>query len=599
MFLTPLDSSDLLLMLGSAIAGGVVAWHFAARRLGQRRTAAPEMQRAAERAAEHELWFATLTTLASAIEVSYSYDAGYLPCVEACAREMAGALALPEAEQRALRVAALVHPLGRLGVPELILHKAGALTPEEEAALRRHPVLAERLLRTIPFPWPVADLVRHHTEHWDGGGYPDGLQGEAIPQGARILAVATTFSALLHPGPFRVALSLPDALAEVESRAGTQFDPQMTAIFRSLVEQQRLPIPTDAPEGATTPETDPGEPLAAIASARRETLQLYSLALAVSGTLHQEAFAAALLDGTQKMIPCAACVLFLPEDDGEFLRAHAAIGVNARHLLGSLARVGTYLTGRAFSRGEMACASFLHSDLILRDVSDAWEPFRSTLIVPLRAGGQAIGTLNLYAQEPDAFGPDVLRVVRLITAQASAALDTIRRFAAVQETAYTDALTGLRNARYLREFLERELNRARREQTPLAVLNIDLDNFKPVNDQFGHARGDQVLREVGALLHSNVRNYDLAARYAGDEFVVVLSRAGRLPAEKVANKLKHAVAQYSADLSVREPGFPKVGISVGIALYPDDADDLQGLLCRSDAAMYLDKRSRNGAPAVR
>jgi len=585
-------------MVGSAITGGA-AWHLAARRLWPQRTAEQGAPREAERAANHERWFAALASLASAIQVSHSYDADYLACVETCAREMARALALPEAEQEALRAAALVHNVGRLGVPELILHKTEMLTPEEEAKLSQHSVLAERLLRAIPFPWPVADLVRHHTEHWDGSGCPDGLQGEAIPQGARILAVAAGLSALLHPGPFRTPRAVPDALAEIESRAGTQFDPQMVAVLRSLITQQRLPIPHCAPDKAITSEVDSEDPLAVIAAARRETLQLYSLAQAVSGTLHQEAFASALLDGTQAMIPCAACVLFLPEEDGEFLRAHAAIGVNARHLLGSLARVGTYLTGRAFSRGEMTCASFLHNDLILRDVSDAWEPFRSTLIVPLLACGQAIGTLNLYAQEPDAFGSEAQRIARQIAAQAGAALDTIRRFAAVQETAYTDALTGLRNARYLREFLEHELNRARREQTPLAVLNIDLDNFKPVNDRFGHARGDQVLREVGALLHSSVRNYDLAARYAGDEFVVVLSRAGRLPAEKVANKLKQIVAQYSADLIAREPNFPKLGISVGIALYPDDASDLQGLLYRSDAAMYLDKRRRNGEPAVR
>jgi diguanylate cyclase (GGDEF)-like protein len=105
--------------------------------------------------------------------------------------------------------------------------------------------------------------------------------------------------------------------------------------------------------------------------------------------------------------------------------------------------------------------------------------------------------------------------------------------------------------------------------------------------------GDQILRDVAEILNTHVRSYDLAARYAGDEFVIVLSRAGRLPAEVVAEKLKRAVERHAHKLMAKDPSFPNLGISIGIALYPDDATDLQGLLCRSDAAMYADKRDRH------
>ena len=177
--------------------------------------------------------------------------------------------------------------------------------------------------------------------------------------------------------------------------------------------------------------------------------------------------------------------------------------------------------------------------------------------------------------------------------QASQAIDNARRFTEVQETAYTDALTGLRNARFLREFLERELNRAGRDQSSIAVLNIDLDKFKPINDRYGHAMGDQILRDVAEILNTHVRSYDLAARYAGDEFVIVLTRAGRMAAEVVAEKLKRAVERHAHKFIAKDPEFPQLGISVGIAIYPEEAADLQGLLCRSDAAMYADKRDRH------
>jgi len=595
------------LLLGGAGVG--LTWRQALRRALRRQAAEWEARLAAERRAGQSLCFAVLESLACAIEATHSYDVDHLPCVVAYVAAMARELALPEEETSALRAAALLHNIGRLGVPEHILHKPEPLAPEEQEKLRSHPLLAAQLLEAIPFPWSVVSLVRHYTEHWDGTGYPDGLAGQAIPFGARLLAVAAAYSALQHARPFRAALPSEEAMEAISARAGTQFDPEVVALFRRVIAQMRAGLAATGAQGGKTPLpasallgplARPGAraTLDIMAATQRETIGLFTLSQAVTDSLHLEVVGNTLLHSVCTLVPCAACVLFLAEDDGEFLRAQAAIGANARHLLGSLARVGTYLTGRAFSRGEVTRASFLAHDLILRDVSDVWIPFRSTLIVPLIADGQPLGTLNLYAEEPEAFGTDALRVMRRIAAQAGHVLENARRFAAVQETAYTDALTGLRNARYLREFLEGELNRSRRENTPLAVLNIDLDNFKPINDTYGHARGDQTLREIAHILHTHIRNYDLAARYAGDEFVVVLSRTGRIPAEAVAAKLKQAVQRHCEALIASDPNFPPLGISIGIALFPEDSEDQQGLLCRSDAAMYLDKQQRRAQRAA-
>ena len=591
-----------MILLGGAVAASL-GWRLAIQREAQLLTQSCETRVAAERAAGHHLCFSTLEALAYAIEASEPLNVGHLDSVLRIVSALARVLDLPEEEADALRAAALLHNIGRLGVPEHILHKTEALTLEEQEKLRIHPVLGARILASIPFPWPVVPLVRHHAEHWDGSGYPDGLRGDAIPRGARILALANTYSALLRTH------SLHEALEEIERRSGTQFDPALVAAFRPLAAQVQDDLhekpPALATLAASAPEALPATPtdearaaLNDIAAAQRETIGLYTLAQSVSGSLHLGAVAQTLLECTRNIVPCSACVLFLPEDDAEFLQAHAALGTNERHLLGSLAGVGTHLTGRAFSRGEMIRAAFLPDDLILRDVSDPWTPFHATLIVPLTVGGQSIGTLNLYAEEPDAFGLDSRRVMRLVATQAGRAIDNARRFAAVQETAYTDAMTGLRNARFLREYLDREINRADRDSMPLAVLNIDLDHFKLVNDRFGHPRGDQTLRDIADILKGHIRNYDLAARYAGDEFVVVLARAGQSDAEIVVQKLRAAVERYRQRLAAREPKFPPLGISIGIAIYPQDGTDIQGLLCRSDAAMYTDKRGHRPSVAA-
>jgi diguanylate cyclase (GGDEF)-like protein len=531
--------------------------------------------------------------LAYAIEAAHSHDVGYLDTVRTTVDALAERLSMPGSMREDLAAAALLHNVGRLAVPQHVLHKAGPLTKEEQEKLKTHPVVAAGLASSLPVPHAVVTTIRHCAERWDGTGYPDGLKGENIPITSRVLGVACAYSALLHPRAFRPALPASDACEALERGAGSKFDPGIVTALLSIV---------SAAHGVGNLKQGPNESasaLAAIASAQRESLSLADLADATTRSLHLEIVAETILAHARSLLGDATCVLFLPNEREEFLSAYAANGTNRRHLLGSLARIGAYHTGRAFTRDEIVHTSFLPNDLILRDVSDVWTPFRSTLILPLKAGGAPIGTLNLYSEQPDAFGPDTLRVLRQIAALAGRALGNAQRFAAVQETAYTDALTGLRNGRYLREFLDREINRARRESIPLAVLNIDLDNFKPINDQFGHARGDQTLREVAEILTDHIRSYDLAARYAGDEFVVVLARTGRLPAETVANKLKRATLEHGQALRKVDPEFPELGVSIGIALFPEDATDMQGLLCRSDAAMYVDKQAhRSGRQAA-
>lgn len=592
--LVTLFAAECPLVLTAVFAAGF-AWHLAALRASKRQQREWEAKLKLEQARGQQLCFSVIEALTSAIDARDPYNTGHVECVQRCALALARVMGLSDEETSAIRAAAMLHNIGRLGVPEHIFLKADSLTSEEQEKLHTHPVLGARILASIPFPWPVVPLVRHHAEHWDGSGYPDGLRGEQIPLGARILAVANAYSALLHPRPFRPALSSQEAVAEIEARSGTQFDPAVVAAFRTLVAQERLEaLPSEA--FLFSSNTNARAVLEDIAAAQRETLALNTITRSLAETLHLEAMADVLLHHIQALVGCDSCALFLPEEGGEYLHAHAAVGLNARHLLGSMARVGAYLTGRAFFRAETICASFLPEDLMLRDVSDPWVPLRSTLVVPMVVGGQCLGTINLYSELPDAFHADTLRVMCLIATQASHALERAKQFSEVQESAYTDALTGLRNARYLREYLEREVNRAAREGSSLAVLNIDVDHFKPINDRYGHATGDQTLRELADIFRNHVRNYDLAARYAGDEFVVVLARADRVAAEVVATKLRRAVERHVKQLQHHDPDFPPLGISIGVALYPEDAIDIQGLLCRSDAAMYADKRSRRTVP---
>ena len=135
------------------------------------------------------------------------------------------ALQVPLEERRAVRLGAILHDVGKIGVSDAILRKPGPLSEREWIVMRAHPVIGEHMLSGIDFLAPALPVVRHHHERWDGRGYPDGLSGDAIPIGARIVAVCDAFDAMTSDRPYRPQMAVADACEELRSGAGRQFDP--------------------------------------------------------------------------------------------------------------------------------------------------------------------------------------------------------------------------------------------------------------------------------------------------------------------------------------------------------------------------------------
>jgi diguanylate cyclase (GGDEF)-like protein len=176
---------------------------------------------------------AAVQALAAAIEERDHYTREHSEQVVHLARGVAMILGLANAKVDRIAHAALLHDVGKLGVPHEILHKRGPLTEEEWAVMADHPVAGERILLRIPELAPIAPIVRHEHEHWDGTGYPDRLAGEAIPLGARIVAVCDAFDAMTNPRPYSLPRTPEAALQEIEACAGSQFDPSVVAAFRT------------------------------------------------------------------------------------------------------------------------------------------------------------------------------------------------------------------------------------------------------------------------------------------------------------------------------------------------------------------------------
>ena len=179
---------------------------------------------------------AVVAALANAVEAKDVTTEEHCQRMAGLAARLGEKAGLSDEELEGLAYGALLHDVGKIGVPEAILTKPGPLSPEEWTVLRRHPEIGERICQPLGLSRSFAAIVRHHHERWDGFGYPDRIAGDAIPQGARIVGLVDAFDAMTHDRPYRDALSLDAAMDEIRAGSGRQFDPGLAPAFLDLLE---------------------------------------------------------------------------------------------------------------------------------------------------------------------------------------------------------------------------------------------------------------------------------------------------------------------------------------------------------------------------
>ncbi len=184
-------------------------------------------------------YLGTAEALAAALEAKDSYTADHSRQIVANTEAVGRRLGLDETELRTLRYGAIFHDIGKIAIPERILHKHGPLTEEEQELIERHTVVGERILSSIEFLSDVLPLVRHEHERFDGTGYPDGVAGEDIPLGSRIIFVCDAYDAMTTKRPYRDAMPASEARDQLSKHAGTQFDPRVVGALLGALDDQR------------------------------------------------------------------------------------------------------------------------------------------------------------------------------------------------------------------------------------------------------------------------------------------------------------------------------------------------------------------------
>ena len=205
----------------------------------------------------NRVYLSTVETLATAIDANDQVRSHDIRRVQGYAVRLARAVGIEDPPQlNAIEAAVLLHDMGKLSVPASILNKPGKLTAAEFERVKQHVTVAAQILSQIDFPYPVVPVVRHHHEHWDGSGYPDGLKGEAIPLAARVMAVVDCYDALTSHRPYRPALSNDEALRILVERRGSVYDPAVVDAFVGVIGELGPPAPmpgTSWPASLTWP----------------------------------------------------------------------------------------------------------------------------------------------------------------------------------------------------------------------------------------------------------------------------------------------------------------------------------------------------------
>jgi diguanylate cyclase (GGDEF)-like protein len=522
-----------------------------------------------------------LHSLATAIDARDGGDPAHIARVRRRAAALGTALGLSDSELRSLDLAAILHDAGKLAVPAHVLLKPEALTPEEFALIRRHPEAGAAIVAsTDP---DAAAIVRSHHERWDGKGYPDGLAGRAIPRGARILAVADYFDALTIPRPWHTAMSREDAIQLVRAEAGKALDPEVVRVFldRVAYDEGGGPGPCLAPFASVVND---------IASTARDTEALHRIALAALSSAGVSDLAASVLRQLPSLVQMDACALFTLDAEAEELQCRFASGVDAELIRDARMKVGEGLSGWV-ARNRRALVNARPS----ADLEAAGLPLttslKSALATPLMSGDRCIGVLALYHVRAGFYHDEHRRLLQDACDLFGPALAQAVRWEGAMEDLLTDEVTGLPNPRFLFMHLTRELARAERLGTQVALIVMDLDGFKPMRRRYGRAVADKVLREVGTTVRAMLRPYDVCVRYQNDEFIVVLSGRGVDEAAREARAI-----QAAADTVWIEAGGERVPVagSVGAAVYPDDGASFEAVLVAADGRMRADK-ARRGA----
>lgn len=544
-----------------------------ATRLQEREESLRELNRTME---------SVMASLATTIEAKDTHTRMHVQRVQLISMLLAEAVGVRDEELEAIRLASLVHDVGKIAIPERILTKPDKLTKEEFQRMQEHVVVGAMILEPVQFRFPVVAYVESHHERWDGNGYPHRLKGADIPIGGRIITIADTFDALTSDRPYRKAIPLADAIEMMIKQRGTQFDPTLLDKFVEIAPQvlealEQLALQEG--EVGTAPNTGtgmlPDQFYEHIARARSDDLlATFELVERIFQDPTPSGYARALelLKGS---IPWdAAVILQLDESESELIPS-VAVGLCADDLLRMRLRVGDGISGRVAQKREP-----LVNQPAIRDVGPVLDLLSNvelthTLSVPVIYQDRAIAVITLYSSAYEIYQDHHVACLTALAQHLAPELYASRTSRDLPMPVLLDPTTGLFTMRALVLRLEDRLREAHEKERPMTLISLDLGETHRRAERERAGLGDELVGEVARILRESGRRDDIACRNGVADFLVLLENSGVSDAEVFVARVMESVALLCAKHEIRAI------FQLGMALFPEQGASFAKLVARA------------------
>jgi len=497
------------------------------------------------------------------------------------------------AELMAIETGSLLHDIGKLAIDDYILNKPGRLSKQEFEKMKMHAPAGDEILQQIQFPFPVAKYVRAHHEKWDGTGYPDGLKGEQIPLGARILSIADAFDAIRSSRPYKLSFGIQDSVELLRAQSGTMYDPDLLELFIAHIDDLEAAaaeasknIPQlsfrDYSESLDSDlsSSPPPFPYPTVPStAPAELVDLNEFCSSVGDHLQLSEILPILSQRLAKLVPFSTCIFFL-DTGADVLKAEHVAGKFAASLLGLKIGLGKAISGwaAAYRRPILNTGPALE----FQDLDGDFTSLTDTLVVPLLIDEQCIGTISLYAEAPVFYSQAHLALLQIVSSQVTPLIARVRSKPEPGST-LIDPVTRLHRISYLSVAGSQMISSAERNQAPLSLLYLDLQNLDHLTSLYGPPVRDSILRKIAEMVRTEFRETDLMVRFGMQAFVALLAGVRTDQALRLTQRLHHHIRTSSAAL----PGQHfHVSCQIGLATYPQDGSTPLALLESAQRSLY-------------
>lgn len=554
-----------------------------------------------------DLYFSIIEALARAIDAKDQTTEKHLRRVQDIALAIGQEMGMERKELEALKAASLLHDVGKIAVPEYILSKPGKLTPEEFKKMSIHPAIGADILETVPFPYAIGPLVRYHHERFDGRGYPEGLKGEEIPLGARILTIVDCYEALTTDRPYRKALSKEEAKEFMLREAGKQFDPELAKILAENLErfdvpyEKQEPVLLDKEESDTTTVAPPvpniektyrdqqkeqvSGPSPSPYHLEREIFGIYETIQALGTFLNFEELLLVLTTKLRKLISFQSCVLYLLDEKESMLHPEFVLGDPTGKLKEMKIAVGEKLSGWALLHNR-AYIGKSHVNPIMRDGSrsDLEELYtikdiavlRNSLVIPLLLEDEKVGVLTLHDLEKNEYSPSDLNIMKSLSPYLSAAIKGSLMKKKSGEHTYHDYLSGLPSTSFLFMAFEKERQKNQKDLKKILLFRIEIENLESIKNNCGYHAANRMIISVSHFLKRQIRSIDLCSRFGTNEFLLMMPSIDAKDVPDILNRLKTVWKKLETNLLTR--GSDEIKIRMGYSLCPGDGEQMESLI---------------------